>query len=89
MTVAASDPGSITECIDLVNRLCVMLDTNKDDTEFKKTRRVDNDHDNDSSNGNGNGNDRGRRANWGRKDNPQARTSARGPAKAGVGIVAR
>ena len=43
MAVAASNPSTITECIDLVNKLCVMLDTCEHDTDFKKARRVDND----------------------------------------------
>ena len=46
MAVAASNASIITECVDLVNKLCVMLDTNEDDTEFKKARRVGNDQDN-------------------------------------------
>ena len=41
MAVAAQDPHTVNDCIDLINKLCVILDTDEDLNEIKKVRRVD------------------------------------------------
>ena len=41
MAVAAQDPHTVNDCIDLINKLCVILDTDEDLNEIKKVQRVD------------------------------------------------
>ena len=40
MAVAAADPVTVNDCIDMVTRLCVTLDTDEESSDFRKVRRV-------------------------------------------------
>ena len=42
LAVAARDPDNVGDCVDLINKLCVMLDTDEELNEIKKVRRIDN-----------------------------------------------
>jgi hypothetical protein len=42
LAVAARGPTSMKECVDIVNKMCVMLDLDEDSSEFKRVRRVEN-----------------------------------------------
>ena len=41
LSVAAQDPETVSDCVEIICKLCIMIDNDEDLNEVKKIRRVD------------------------------------------------